>query len=461
MKKLLACFLAFSSIYMYAQSNMVLIKGGTFLMGSPSSERQRNTDEKQHSVTISDFYCDPYEVTQKDYQKVMNSNPSTHKGENLPVQNVTYFDAINYCNAKSKLEGLTECYKINKKSVSYNVNANGYRLLTEAEWEYACRAGTTTIFNTGNWNNVNDANYQGSYPYLIEENYMHRTEKNVVTGTVRNRPLEVNSFKPNNFGIYNMHGNVSEWVFDFYGKYNTKDTKDPIGALKGSLRVNRGGSYNDFGKHLRSAYRSATNPLDSDENLGFRIARNAVFNKNPSVINTVYDEQIASIKIPNNPKILIAYFSYSGNTKDGANYIYEILKNKYGQNNVYITEIQMVNPYRGGIYEASQKDLNANARPAITTRVSNMKDYDVVLLGYPTWWATIPMPVMTFLDSYDFSNKTVISFSSHGGTHFGDSVSDLSKALPKSYVGIPFGFYYRGGSNLQSRIKTWLTNSGL
>ena len=114
-----------------------------------------------------------------------------------------------------------------------------------------------------------------------------------------------------------------------------------------------------------------------------------------------------------------------------------------------------------GIYEVTHKDLNAEARPPLKTKIADMKKYDAVLLGYPTWWATLPMPVMTFLENYDFSGKTVISFSSHGGTRFGDSVSDLGKKIQKSYLGLPFEFYYSGGRNLESRIDTWLKNSGL
>ena len=126
-----------------------------------------------------------------------------------------------------------------------------------------------------------------------------------------------------------------------------------------------------------------------------------------------------------------------------------------------LVEIEMQKPYRGGIYEASQKDLNAEARPPLKTKIADMKKYDVILLGYPTWWATLPMPVMTFLESYDFRGKTVVSFSSHGGTRYGDSVSDLNKALPQSYVGLPFEFFYGGGSDLESRLESWVKKSGL
>ena len=457
----LFCFLALLGIYsaVFAESKMVLVKGGSFVMGSPTTERQRNADEKQHTVTVNDFYCDAYEVQQKDYERITGKNPSTYKGESLPVQNVSYFDALEYCNLKIKAEGQQEVYTIQGKEVFFNRNANGYRLLTEAEWEYACRAGTTTIFNTGNWNHVEEANYQGSYPYLIEENYMHHTEKNIVTGKIRNKPIAVNSLKPNAFGLYNMHGNVSEWVFDFYGEYDASDSANPAGAKTGIYRVNRGGAFNDFGKHLRSAYRSATNPQDSDENLGFRIARSAIFDSEN--IQTRYDSEIAKIQIPKNPKILIAYFSYSGNTESAAEHLNKILRKKHGNANVDLVEIEMQKPYRGGIYEASQKDLNAGARPTLKTKIADMKKYDVILLGYPTWWATLPMPVMTFLESYDFRGKTVISFSSHGGTRYGDSVSDLNKALPQSYVGLPFEFFYGGGSDLESRLESWVKKSGL
>ena len=471
----------------FAESKMVFIKGGTFLMGSPASERMRGEDEAQHSVTVDDFYCDAFEVRQSDYEKVMGENPSYNKGANLPVENVSFYDALEYCNRKSLAEGLSAVYKIDGKNakfpdVSVDLAADGYRLLTEAEWEYACRAGTATIFSTGNWNNPKDANYEGSYPYLIEENYVRRTNPNVQPGLNRGKTIAVDSLSPNEFGLYNMHGNVSEWVFDYYGKYDDsvsagsagKSVLNPLGAEVGVYRVNRGGGFNDFGKHLRSAYRSASNLLTKDRNLGFRIARNAgkrnVVSEggkstaiNNGIFETKYDEKVASITIPKNPRVLVAYFSYSGNTESAAEYISKSLKSKYGDEKVDLVEIEMQNPYRGGIYDVSQRDLISGTRPPLKTKISAAKtaEYDVVLLGYPTWWATLPMPVYTFLESYDFSGKTVISFSSHGGTMYGDSVSDLSKHLQKSYVRLPFEFFYSGGRDLNARIDGWLKSSGL
>lgn len=461
-------------------------------MGSPASERMRDADEVQHSVTVDDFYCDAFEVQQSDYEKLMGKNPSWNKGANLPVDNVSFYDALEYCNKKSAAEGLTAVYKIGGKNakfpdVSVDLAADGYRLLTEAEWEYACRAGTTTIFSTGNWNNPKDANYEGSYPYLIEENYVRRTNPNVQPGLNRGKTISVDSLAPNAFGLFNMHGNVSEWVFDYYGGYDDsisspdvagaagigrsggknasgmggKSVLNPLGASVGIYRVNRGGGFNDFGKHLRSAYRSASNPLTKDRNLGLRIARNA--GKRNGVFETKYDEKVASISIPKNPRVLVAYFSYSGNTKSAAEYISKSLKQKFGDEKVDLVELEMKNPYRGGIYDVSQRDLMSGTRPPLKTKISatKMAEYDVVLLGYPTWWATLPMPVYSFIESYDFSGKTVISFSSHGGTMFGDSVSDLSKHLPKSYVGLPFEFFYSGGRDLNARIDEWLKESGL
>ena len=471
----------------FSESKMVLVKGGTFLMGSPSSERMRDADEAQHSITVNDFYCDAFEVRQSDYEKLMGENPSYNKGANLPVENVSFYDALEYCNKKSAAEGLAAVYKIGGKNakfpdVSVDLTADGYRLLTEAEWEYACRAGTTTIFSTGNWNNPKDANYEGIYPYLIEENYVRRTNPNVQPGLNRGKTIAVDSLAPNAFGLYNMHGNVSEWVFDYYGDYGGsvsasgvagslggknasgmggKSVLNPLGSAVGIYRVNRGGGFNDFGKHLRSAYRSASNPLSKDRNLGFRIARNA--GKRNGVFETKYDEKVASISVPKNPRVLVAYFSYSGNTESAAEYISKSLKSKYGEEKVDLVEIEMQNPYRSGIYDVSQRDLMSGTRPPLKTKIgaAKMAEYDVVLLGYPTWWATLPMPVYTFLESYDFSGKTVVSFSSHGGTMYGDSVSDLSKHLPKSYVGLPFEFFYSGARDLNARIDGWLKSSGL
>lgn len=429
--------------------NFVYLSGGTFTMGSPDSERQRGADETLHGVTLSPFYIDPYEVTQKDYAAIMGSNPSYFNGENLPVENVTWYEAAEYCNKLSEACGLVPVYTIDGKNVSWDRSANGYRLLTEAEWEYAARAGTDTIFYGKDQITSDDANFEGSYPYLIEENYVHHTDSSVVTSQNRGTTIAVDELTPNAFGLYNMHGNVSEWCFDYYSEYDPEENENPAGAKNGSLRINRGGGYNDFAKQLRSAYRSATTPNTADQNLGFRIARNA--ESSTENFDTSYS---LDIQIPNAPKILVAYFSYSGNTENGAEIIAE-----YTGGDLF--EIEMVNPYNGNIYEVSQKDLNNDIRPALAGKVADMAQYDVIILGYPTWWSTMPMPVFTFLEEYDFSGKTILPFSSNGGTRFGDSISDLSKLVPDSYVGQGFEYTYSGGRSLDENLKAWLAENSV
>ena len=126
---------------MQVPENFVLIKGGSFQMGSPDSEPWRSVDETQHTVTVSDFYMSKYELTQKEYEEITGNNPSNFTGDDLPVENVSWLDAAAYCNALSERDGLTPVYTIDGQNVSWDRSANGYRLPTEAEWEYACRAG--------------------------------------------------------------------------------------------------------------------------------------------------------------------------------------------------------------------------------------------------------------------------------------------------------------------------------
>ena len=427
----------------------VLLPGGTVTIGSPDSERQRQADETQHQVTLSAFYVDPHEVTQQDYQAVMGTNPSHFRGDNLPVEQVTWYDAINYCNKLSEAQGLTPAYQTDGTTVTWNRAADGYRLLTEAEWEYAARAGTQSVFYEGGQIVADQVNFCGSYPYLIEENYLSHQNPEVVTSTYRQETMPVDGLAPNSWGLYHMEGNVSEWCFDYYGPYDTAQNTDPSGPTSGSLRVNRGGGWNDFAKHVRSAYRSVTSPDTIEQNLGFRIARNA--EPGTGSVVTTYS---LDIKTPAQPKVLVAYFSYTGNTEQGAQLMAEAL-------GADLFTIEMEHPYRGNIYDVSQRDLNQDARPALASHVADMAQYDVVLVGYPTWWGTMPMPMFTFLNEYDFSGKTLLPFSSHGSTRFGDSISDFSKQVPGAYVGQAFEYYYSGGSELEDEITAWLKESGL
>jgi formylglycine-generating enzyme required for sulfatase activity len=246
----------------------VLIKGGTFVMGSPGTEISRQKEESQHRVTVNDFYMGKYEVTQQEYREIMNAEPGDFRGDALPVENVTWFEAIRYCNERSKKEGLMPAYVMTGSgdalTVRWDKSANGYRLPTEAEWEYAGRAGTTTPFNTGNNITPGQANYYGTYPY-----------NNAPSGEYRQRTMPVGSFAPNAWGLHDIHGNVWEWCWDGYGEYPAGEQDNPTGPEKGSFRVNRGGGWNDFGRHLRSAYRAAHSPGNRTFNLGFRVVRNA------------------------------------------------------------------------------------------------------------------------------------------------------------------------------------------
>lgn len=230
----------------------------------------------QHSVTVSDFYISPYELTQADFQMVTDGNPSSFSGENLPVENISWLDAISYCNARSELEGLTPAYTVDGQNVTWNREANGYRLPTEAEWEYACRAGTTTPFNTENSPSADEVNYYGHYPYEIEGNYFSQGNLDTQPGQYRETTVDVGSFSPNAYGLYDMHGNVSEWVWDYYGSYSTEEQTDPTGPETGSLRVYRGGGWNDFAKNMRSAYRATLEQDHGSFNIGIRLVRNAM-----------------------------------------------------------------------------------------------------------------------------------------------------------------------------------------
>ncbi len=250
-----------------AADEFVLIPAGSFDMGSPVSENRRGSDEMQHRVSLSAFYMGTHEVTQREYRELMGDPPCQFRGDDLPVENVSWNDAVAYCNARSLAENLTPAYVMSgegeNRTVTWNREADGYRLPTEAEWEYACRAGTTTPFSTGENVTVEQANYYGTYPY-----------DGFPSGIYRNRTMPAGSFAPNAWGLYDMHGNVWEWCWDRYGAYGP-ETDDPDGAESGIHRVNRGGGWNDFGRHLRSAYRAAYPPENRTFNLGFRLARNA------------------------------------------------------------------------------------------------------------------------------------------------------------------------------------------
>lgn len=426
--------------------NFILVEGGTFSMGSPDSEAWRSDDETQHTVTVSDFYMSAFEVTQAEYQAVIGSNPSAFSGEELPVETVSWLDAIAYCNARSELEGLEPAYTVEGQTVTWNRGANGYRLPTEAEWEYACRAGTETPFNTETSISAEESNYWGHYPYLIEDNYFNQSNLETRPGVYRETTVAVGSFQPNAWGFYDMHGNVGEWVWDYYGNYPTEAQTDPVGPDSGVLRVNRGGGWNDFAKNLRSAYR-ATLPQDSAVfNVGFRLVRNAA-----AGIGTVTGSNLESTGTQGGT-VLIAYFSWGGNTQGIAEEI-------QAQTGADLFEIQMVESYStdyNTVLEQAQQDQNAQARPELSTHVEDMEQYDTILLGYPNWWASIPMPVASFLEEYDFTGKTIVPFCSHGGGRFGQSLTAITKLVPEAVLGEGLAISYSGGSGMPDDVAAWL-----
>ena len=233
-----------------APHNMVLIQGGTFLMGSPANEPARQNNEgPQQRVTVRSFYMGKYQVTQKEYQEVMGFNPSYFKGDNLPVEMVRWYDAIKYCNSLSRREGLAAVYTVSGTNVSWEKNANGYRLPTEAEWEYACRAGTTTPYYSGS-----SAANAGWY----------RDNSNECTHPVGGK-------QANSWGLYDMHGNVWEWCWDWYGDYSSRVQMD---SFESDNRIHRGGSWFSYGDRVRAAYRSYSVASERDNINGFRVARN-------------------------------------------------------------------------------------------------------------------------------------------------------------------------------------------
>lgn len=229
--------------------DIILIKAGKFTMGSPNG----NTNERPtNEITITkDFYISKTEITQKLYRIIIGINNSSLIDDNLPVNNVTWLDAIKFCNRLSTLQNLDSCYRISGDNVLWDTNANGWRLPTEAEWEYACRANTKEDFYSPNINDI--CWYSDNSGYK-----MHPVATKL----------------PNNFGIYDMSGNLWEWCYDFFSDdyYNNIPKIDPKGPNKGSRRIVRGGAFDQPLSYLRSSNR--TFPANLNGNVGIRIVRN-------------------------------------------------------------------------------------------------------------------------------------------------------------------------------------------
>ena len=244
----------------------VFIEPGTFTMGSPEDESGRSWTEAQHEVTLTrGFLLSEIEVTQGQWLAMMGTNPSRYPGcDDCPVERVTWNEAVDYCNALSDLEGLNPAYQVNGTHVSWDQSANGYRLPTESEWEYACRAGTTTAFHNGP---VVDK--QCEDPNLDRIGWY--------CGTLELwRSKEVAQKEPNAWGLYDMSGNVYEWCWDWHKyEYPVGSVTDPVGPDSGAKRVLRGGSWASMAQNCRSAGRAGNHPGLPNLYLGLRLARSA------------------------------------------------------------------------------------------------------------------------------------------------------------------------------------------
>jgi formylglycine-generating enzyme required for sulfatase activity len=270
---------------------LVLIKAGEFAMGSPGAETGRQADEQEHRVRISrPFYLGRCEVTQEEYRLVMKSSPSWFAASGggrdnilgqattrFPVERITWFDAAEFCNQLSRLDGFRPYYRLTgvEKDGDSIVKATvaiaggyGYRLPTEAEWEYACRAGAATPYHYGGPANGVKANLKG---LTTMGGY-----GGVIVGPDLKRTTAVGSYPENSFGLFDMHGNVGEWCEDWYGKdyYGGSPAADPAGPADGNQRTWRGGSWLLTETSCRSASRAWHTPDERKNYLGFRVARN-------------------------------------------------------------------------------------------------------------------------------------------------------------------------------------------
>ena len=221
----------------------VWIRHGIFLMGSPPDEKEREANEVQHEIRLSNgCFMGIHPVSQAQWKTVMGTNPSRFQDDTLPVEQVSWHECHEFCKKMTEMDG------------------KPYRLPTETEWEYACRAGTTTPFHFGQTLSTDQANFDGKYVYGDGEE-----------GTYRQRTTPVGRFPPNAWGLYDLHGNVWEWCSDWYGIYPTEDSVDYQGPMNGTERIIRGGAWNQIPRRCRSAHRDRAEPTKRRKDVGCRI----------------------------------------------------------------------------------------------------------------------------------------------------------------------------------------------
>ncbi len=232
----------------------VLVPPGIFMMGSPETEPGRYPPEQTHEVKLTrGFVILATEVTQGLYEEVTGGNPSKFSecGANCPVEEVSFVDAVRFCNRLSEREGLPSAYGIRGQRVTWNVDSLGYRLPSEAEWEYAARAGN-----------------KGRYPSGGPPEAVAWYQKNA-----RGKTHPVGTLRGNGWGLFDTSGNVREWVWDFPGYFGTEYAIDPTGPTKGAERMTRGGSWSADDSRVRNAYRKPAPPSQKTPHVGFRVVR--------------------------------------------------------------------------------------------------------------------------------------------------------------------------------------------
>ena len=235
---------------------MVLIPAGSFRMGSSGGSPDQ---QPVHEVALDAFLMDRYEVTQEQYTQLAPLNGSHFKGPHRPVEMISWADAALYCNLRSQAEGLTPCY--NEDTVACNFDADGYRLPTEAEWEYACRAGTIGEYAFG------------SGAAALKDHAWYGANAGKQTHPVGQK-------RPNAWGLYDMHGNVAEWCHDVYAAdyYQHSPVQNPRGPQTGDKYVLRGGAWNSSAEACRTAQRVGETPGFQDscfarDAIGYRCVR--------------------------------------------------------------------------------------------------------------------------------------------------------------------------------------------